>query len=210
MRIIFTLLLFSCSIWCTVNAQEETVAKDSQEELDEQQENSSIKKKGKIREIHLNMTSLLTHVMPLGNGTTLDGPFGVTWLRGQKNQFFRISLGMKIVPEIFDFNNFQTIEGPRISLGVGYTSRKELTDKIYFDRSFMLMAYGGGLNYRGATNINDGSFGGAFGLAPGYKFNDFLRLTVETLIFIGIGNQDFVRLVVIPPVGLNLVASFQR
>jgi len=160
-------------------------------------------------EIQLNMTSLVSQFIPFGNLNTLTGPYAITWLKGKNNKFFRTSLGARIIPNSQDLE-ILFLNSTTLNLAVGYTVRKPLGPKFYIDRSYLAMGFMGSLNVPGGTAVGGGSaIGAGFGFGLGYNINKHIKLSIEGILFLGTGSNGF-NFILMPPLGLNLTASFDR
>lgn len=153
----------------------------------------------KTREIGVNMTSLLTQILPFQNATALDGPFQFQYKSGRNDKFFSFKLGAR-VNDIFDNNNF-------LNFAVGYNRRRPLTDHFDINIGYYFVVIGGSFNDP-VNNANDAS-GVGFGWDLGFQWNinDRISLSTETTLFVGPSSNIF-SITFIPPIGLFLTGRF--
>ncbi len=158
----------------------------------------------KTRELSLNMSGLISQLIPFSSNGNLTGPFDITWLSGRNNTFFRMSLGGNI-----GANDQLGINGDfgHLALGIGFTKRKIVYKNWIYESSILGMAYGGGLNAPNANDQNGAGLGVGLGFAPGYQISDRVRINAEAILFVGLGTS-LVQIVFIPPVAVNLKYRF--
>ncbi len=158
----------------------------------------------KKKEIGLNMSGLVSQFVPFASNGFASGPFGVTWLSGRTNTFFRVSLGGSVGAEdtFFGSGNFG-----HLALGVGFTKRKRVYNNWIYESSVMGMGYVNGLNIPGVNGEGTSGLGLGIGFAPGYELSDRVRINAEVLLFLGLGTNA-VHIIVVPPVALNLKYRF--
>jgi len=160
----------------------------------------------KTKEIGLNMSGLVSQFVPFASAGQASGPFGVTWLSGRTNTFFRVSLGGTIGAED-SFSGPASNSFGHLALGVGFTRRKRVFENWIYESSVMGMGYINGLNFPGADGEETAGLGLGIGFAPGYELSDRVRINAEVLLFVGLGTNA-VHIIVVPPVGINLKYRF--
>jgi len=160
----------------------------------------------KSKEIGLNMSGLIGQLVPFSTSGNATGPFGVTWLSGRSDTYFRVSLGGTIGAEETFFGSGNP---GHLALGVGFTRRKKVFNNWIYESSVMGMGYVNGLNFPGVEGQDTAGLGLGIGFAPGYEFSDRVRINAEVLLFIGLGTNA-VHIIFVPPVGINLKYRFVR
>lgn len=169
--------------------------------LQAQQEIDYTKKK---KEIGLNMSGLVSQFVPFASNGFASGPFGVTWLSGRTNTFFRVSLGGSVGAENATFGGGSF---GHLALGVGFTRRKRVYNNWIYESSVMGMGYVNGLNIPGVNGEETAGLGLGIGFAPGYELSERVRVNAEVLLFLGLGTNA-VHIIVVPPVAINLKYRF--
>jgi len=158
----------------------------------------------KTKEIGLNMSGLVAQFVPFASAGKASGPFGITWLSGRSETYFRVSLGGTIGAEEAFFSGGNV---GHLALGVGFTRRKRVLNNWIYESSVMGMGYINGLNFPGADGSETAGLGLGIGFAPGYELSDRVRINAEVLLFIGLGTNA-VHVIVVPPVAINLKYRF--
>ncbi|MEO6692528.1 MAG: hypothetical protein ABIO44_09335 [Saprospiraceae bacterium] len=153
-------------------------------------------------EVGLNMTSLITLLVPLGNQVTSTGPIDYSLKVYRKKYAFRFGLGMKV--------SNANENDVRLALRLGFEKRRYLSTKWAYTSGMDILAYAGTFNFPGDNNQIEG---GGIGLGPlaGLEFyiNSNLYLSVDSMLFFGFGAGDeFLVFRVFPPVGIFLNARF--
>ena len=158
----------------------------------------------KSREVSLNMSGLVSQLVPFSNNGLNTGPFDITWLSGRNNTFFRMSLGGNIGSQNSFGPNFNF---GHLALGIGFTKRRIVYKNWIYESSILGMAYAGGLNSPNSRDPDGGGLGVGIGFAPGYQISDRVRINAEAILFLGLGS-NIVQIIFVPPVAINLKYRF--
>lgn len=158
----------------------------------------------KTKEVGLNMSGLVSQLVPFASSGQGSGPFAVTWLSGRTNTFFRVSLGGTVGAEDTLFGNG---DAGHLALGVGFTKRKKVYKNWIYESSVMGMGYANGLNIPGSDGSDTAGLGLGIGFAPGYEISDRVRINAEAILFLGLGTNA-VHIIFVPPVAINLKYRF--
>ncbi|HRI01641.1 MAG TPA: hypothetical protein PK006_11355 [Saprospiraceae bacterium] len=153
-------------------------------------------------EVGINISPLITKLIPFGNGLQFNGPFAYRVKYYGRKYAFRFSMNMRVL----DMSNDDV---PTLSLGLGYERRREISSKWSFINGIELVSLGGDLGIPGGANS---SFESATGIAPfaGVEFYILpnLALSTETYLVFGISSSTGLALITIPPVGIFMNFSF--
>ena len=153
----------------------------------------------KSREVGLNVTPMLTQLIPFSNGTRKSGPFGFIYRSGRNNKYFNFELGV----QIFDFDN--NTQENYFNLAIGLMNKRPFGKNFLFYNSYNFVISAGSFNEPNDPTDNDGaSIGLSYGPGIEYHINDFVYVATEAHLFAGI-SEDFFRLHIVPPIGLFLI-----
>lgn len=157
----------------------------------------------KHKEVGLNLTNLIAQFIPFGNNAPSAGPFIVSFKSyGKKKTALRIGLGLNT------FNSFSTTDRVSFNVRIGYEKRRIINSKLTYINGFDFVILAGDIG--NPVNNPDEEFGAVgLGIPLGIEYNIYpnLFLSIETLIFFGIGS-DIIDLSTIPPTGLFLNTRF--
>ncbi|MFZ4542632.1 MAG: hypothetical protein ACOYOA_01180 [Saprospiraceae bacterium] len=160
------------------------------------------KKSKNYTSVGMNMTSLLSRLVPFGNGIPLAGPTTLMLRRYSSNRAFRLALGLN--------SNLET-DRANASLRIGFEKKKELNTKFVFTRGIDAMLSAGSFNIPGFrfSNINSAFFGGLISFGLEYKLDKQISVGTETLLILGLENENDVALAfkIVPPLALYLHAN---
>jgi len=157
--------------------------------------------------VGMNMTYLITMLVPFGNSTGEGGPYSYAYKRYGKKSAFRFNLGLNA--GVFTETNETDHWG--IALSLGYERKRLLYKNFGFYSGLDLGIIAGDwrlpLSSSGDSEDNV-SFGGGPVLGFTYDINKHIYLSMETTIFIGISPDLFdgslITMRIIPPVGIFL------
>lgn len=161
----------------------------------------------KVREVSLNMSGLVSQLVPFSPSGLNTGPFDVTWLSGRNNTFFRMSLGASLGSQPMTFFGGSNDFG-HIAIGIGFTKRRKVYKNWIYESSVLGMAYGGGLNAPNANDPNGFGLGVGIGFAPGYEISNRVRINAEAILFLGLGTNT-IQVIFVPPIAINLKYRFE-
>ncbi len=152
-------------------------------------------KKERYREVSLNTTTLISRLIPFGNGIPLSGPTTVYFKKYNGNKAFRVGVALQASP---DANLRNTV------LRIGMEKRKVLDKKWSFTRSNDFMWAFGSFNTPGfGRNTGTQSIGLGVGYGIEYNLNKNISISTESTIFLGIGGGDtIIDFKIIPPIAL--------
>jgi hypothetical protein len=150
--------------------------------------------------VGMNMTTLLSRLVPFGNGIPLSGPTTLMMRRYNGNRAFRMGLGLNASADATNINAI---------LRIGTERKKELNSKFTFTRGVDFVLGAGSFNTPGFrfSDSEGGIIGALLSFGIEYNFNKNISLGTETLVFGGLatGNSDSgVALKIVPPVALFL------
>jgi hypothetical protein len=149
--------------------------------------------------IGMNMTTLISRLVPFGNGIPLSGPTSLMMRRYRDNRAFRMGLGLNANA---DAENINAV------LRLGTERKKDLNDNFTFTRGVDFILGSGSFNTPGFrfTNTDGGLIGGLLSFGLDYKINKFVSVGTETFVFGGLGSGSSSGLVlkVMPPIALYL------
>ena len=157
-------------------------------------EESSIKFPDRYKVVGLNVTPLLTQLIPFNRSNPLtSGPYFMTYRVYNGRNAFRYGLGTNISNNSIDDNNVF------LNLRLGWERRKSFYKRWSYSFGFDTFLSGGGFNL--ADNGNDDFLRVGVGFVWGmeYFINPKVSLNIETALYFGNTLFQF-----IPPVGLNL------
>jgi len=155
------------------------------------------------KEVGLNMTPLLTQVIPFSNGTRRSGPFGFMFRSGRNGKYFNFELGV----QLFDVDN-DTQEN-YFNMAIGIMNKRPFGKKFVFYSSYNLVISAGSFNEPNDPSNNENvSLGLSYGPGIEYHITDYFYLATEAHLFAGVTN-DFFRIHVVPPLGLFLIIKLK-
>lgn len=152
--------------------------------------------------IGMNMTTMLSRLVPFGNGVPLAGPTSLMFRKLQGNKAFRLGIGLNARNEADVFN---------ASLRIGVERQKELNKHFVFTRGFDGILATGSFNIPGFRfNDNTSNFLGALlSLGLEYRLDKRITLGTETLLVAGFQNTSgsIFATQIVPPLALYLHAT---
>ena len=157
----------------------------------------------KMREVGLNMTTLLSQVVPFNRTGTLIGPYQMNYIYlSPKNRGFRFSLGGQI-SEVFQ-------ERSHINVLFGFERRKWIGDKerFSFRRGTNLFISVGGLQTPLVESNNLTLFGIAVARGIEYHLAPGIGISTEAFFHLGINSDGFLEMHITPPFAINLNVKF--
>ncbi len=185
----YTLLLLICCLTSQLAAQK-------------WQTESDFFPAGNYREIGLNMTPLLTMLIPFNRSNPkITGPYMMKFHRYKNNKFFRSSIGVDLADA---FNDDE--ENAHFNVRFGWGKRRLMHDRFALLTSFDITVSVGDLNILGTKDQDGAKFavGPTWGME--YGLNDKMNIGIETALLIGVGvgfNTGFV-FEFVPPVAIYL------
>lgn len=164
------------------------------------------KKSVRHTEVGLNMTTLLSRLVPFGNAIPLSGPTSITLKNYKANKGFRFGFGLQASPDS---------ELKNIILRIGREKRKFLKNpKWAFNRSIDFVWAVGSFDTPGFIGLtNDVSaIGAALGYGIEYHFNESIFISTESSVFLGLGSStdSVINLKILPPIALMLNVNLNR
>jgi hypothetical protein len=155
-------------------------------------------KKIKYKEVGLNMTSLISRMIPFGNAVPLSGPTTIYLKKYNGSRAFRFGLSLQASPDAVK---------PNTIFRVGVEKRKPLNEKWSFTRATDFMWAFGSFDtpgfFPGDGDVQAIGIGLGYGIE--YNFNKFVSLSTESTVFLGLGGGDSVlNFKIIPPIALYL------
>jgi len=155
----------------------------------------------KSKEVGLNVTPLLTQLIPFSNGTRKAGPFGFVFRSGKNGKYFNLELGV----QIFDVDN--VTEENHFNLAIGSLRKNPIGKKFVFYNSYNFILSAGSFNEPNDPSDGDNfSLGLSYGPGIEYHLTDNFFIGTETHLFAGL-SSDFFRLHIIPPIGIFLIVK---
>jgi hypothetical protein len=154
-------------------------------------------KKERYREISLNTTTLISRLVPFGNGIPLSGPTTVYFKKYNGTRAFRIGVALQASA---DANLKNTV------LRIGMEKRKVLDKKWTFTRANDFMWAFGSFDTPGfGRNTGTQSIGLGVGYGIEYNLNKNISISTEATLFLGIGGGDtIIDFKIIPPIALYI------
>jgi len=151
------------------------------------------------KELGLNMSPLISQIIPFSNGTRLSGPFGLMYRTGRNNRYFNMELGVQIFNNNDSQNNY-------FNLALGFLTKKALGEKWNFYNSYNFLVSSGSFNEPNdpSNDSNGGSLGLSYAAGLEYKLKESIYIGTETHLFIGTSDESL-RIHIIPPVGLFII-----
>lgn len=153
--------------------------------------------------INMNMTTMISRLVPFGNGIPLAGPTTLMLRRYRENRAFRLGIGLNASS---DSENISSL------IRIGTERKRDLNEKFTFIRGVDFMFGVGSFNTPGFRfGSNDAVALGAdlsFGLE--YKLNKYISISTETLLFGGLTSDNFdsgLSVKIIPPIAIYLNAK---
>ncbi len=158
--------------------------------------------------IGMNMTYLITMLVPFGNSTGEGGPYSYAYKRYGKKSAFRFNLGLNA--GVFTESTNET-DHWGMALSLGFERRKIVYKNFGFysglDLGIIVGDWRLPLSSSGDSEENF-SLGGGPVLGFTYDINKHIYLSMETTIFIGFSpdlfDGGFITTRIIPPVGIFL------
>ncbi len=158
-------------------------------------------KKLKYKEVGLNMTSLISRIVPFGNQLPLAGPTTIYLKKYNGSRAFRFGLSLQASPDAVKLNTI---------FRVGVEKRKPLNEKWSFTRATDFMWAFGSFDTPGFIP-GDGdvqAIGLGLGYGIEYNLNKFISISTESTVFLGLGNNgidgSILNFKIIPPIALFL------
>ncbi len=156
----------------------------------------------RVMEVGINVSSLFTQFVPLGNGSSRTGPYSVIFRLGNNEKMFSIQAGM----EAGDLESFEGLD--HFNLALGYLRKRSISDKFNYYTMYNLMGFFGSFNdpsSQESANSDAGGIGAGIGFGIEYKISKNIFIGTEAIMYIGSPSPDF-----IPPAALYLIAHFNR
>jgi hypothetical protein len=154
--------------------------------------------------VGMNMTSMVSRLIPYGNGVPLAGPTTLMFRKLQGERAFRFGIGLNARNDADVFN---------ASLRIGTEKQRELNSRFVFIRGLDGILASGSFNIPG-FRLNDraSTFLGAllsFGLE--YRLEKNITVGTETLIMAGFqsGQNSIFGIQIVPPVAIYLHAAIK-
>jgi hypothetical protein len=149
--------------------------------------------------VNMNMTTMISRLVPFGNGIPISGPTSLMLRRYRDNRAFRMGIGLNASNDAESINSF---------LRLGTERKRELNDKLTFVRGVDFLLGVGTFNTPGFRFSGDGvTIGADLSLGIEYRINKYISFSTETLIFGGVAANDFdsgFTAKIIPPIALYL------
>jgi len=153
----------------------------------------------KSREVGLNVSPLLSQVVPFNNSSRRTGPYSFLFRSGRNNKYFNFELGV----QIFEFDN--NTDRNHFNLAIGVLRKNPFGGKFMFFNSYNFVLSAGSFNEPNDPTDGDGvSLGFSYGPGIEYHINDYFYVATESHLFMGVFEDGF-RIHVIPPVSFFLI-----
>ena len=162
-----------------------------------QYEYEELPERPKLREVEVNMTTLLTQILPFQSFSGLDGPFQFQFKSGRSNHLFSFKMGLRLNDNGFlEDDNY-------LNLGIGYNRRRSLGKHFNLNIGYHFIIMAGSFNDPVNTIAEDVGLG--FGWDIGFQYNINSRFSVgtSTMLFGGTTSNGLI-VTIIPPVGIFL------
>jgi len=155
----------------------------------------------KSKEIGLNISPLLSQVIPFNNSSRKIGPYAFIYRSGRNNKYFNFELGV----QVFALRN--ETDRNHFNMALGMLRKKPFGSKFVFYNSYNFIVSAGGFNEpNDPSNAANASVGFSYGPGIEYHIFDYCYLATEAHLFAGAFEDGF-RLHIIPPVSLFLIVK---
>lgn len=97
-----------------------------------------------------------------------------------------------------------------LNVRMGFRKYRVMSEHWEYYRGFDVLLSAGGFNLPGDLDNDSTAFGFGFPLGIVYRFNEYLSLSTEGLLFIGVASDDFrgtsSPIQIVPPISVMLTA----
>ncbi len=157
-------------------------------------------------EAGINMTSLLTKVIPFQNSSLVTGPYNILFRSGKDNRFFQLKIGANIPTFTFFGDPTSDIH---LNLSIGWLKRRILDKRFSYSYGHNLMAYAGSFNT--PSDVGGETFGIGYGFEGNICFhiNQYIGLETGLTLFAGI-DDGILRVTAIPPLAMNAIIRLSK
>jgi hypothetical protein len=152
--------------------------------------------------VGMNVTTLLSRLVPFGDGIPLGGVTSVMMRRYKDNRAFRMGIGL---------NASNDAERLNASIRIGNERKREINPRYTFTRGVDFMIASGSFNTPGFNFSTGGiaTLGAALSFGLEYNIDKHISIGTEALIFAGIGGNtttggSILNIKVLPPVALYI------
>jgi hypothetical protein len=152
--------------------------------------------------VGMNITTLLSRLVPFGDGIPLGGVTTIMMRRYKDNRAFRMGLGLNASGDA------QTLNA---ALRIGSERKRDLNPKYTFTRGVDFMIASGSFNTPGFNFSTSGvaTLGVALTFGLEYNVNKYISIGTEALIFSGIGGNtssgsSVLNIKILPPAALYI------
>jgi hypothetical protein len=162
----------------------------------------------KYREIIINTTPLIAQFVPFNASTVSKlNIFDYEYRQLKNGKGWRWSLGINIT------SNTNAAKETDFNMRFGYIKKRQLSKHFHFTRAWDANFIQGSFDGKSTPSGKLGFSGGGISYAPGieYVFNNFIALSTEGVLFLGlfpIDNNKTQVIKFIPPVSLCLHVKF--
>lgn len=152
----------------------------------------------KIGEVGINMSTLVSQILPFQESTTLTGAHQLMYLGGKNNRMFSLRVGVN-----FDFDNPQFL-----NIALGFVRRRSLGKHFSLNMGYHLMGFAGSYNDPVNREKDVGAVGFGWEIGFQYHFAKRISLYTSSTLFAGPSSEG-ITVTFLPPVGLFLIARIK-
>jgi len=154
--------------------------------------------------IGLNMTEMVSQLVPFGSRTTVYGPYQFMWRTGKNGKMLNLQFGFQPdSEERFGYGN----------VALGFSRMKNLGEKFYWTSTQSIMITSGDLNIRKRSEFffDEGGLGVDVAWGLGYRLGQRVSIFTEArLVAILITDFGDRTLDFVPPIGVFIVADLSK
>lgn len=157
----------------------------------------------KRHEYSLNVSPLLFQLVPFKTNDIRTGPYNFSYAYRRNNKSFHLDFGLRQSDEDFE-------DLAHLNLRMGYRNYRTMSKHWEYYRGLDMMVSAGGFNLPGDVDNDSTAFGFGFPLGIVYRLNDYLSLSTEGILFIGVSSEDFrgssSPVQIVPPISVMMTA----
>jgi len=157
-------------------------------------------------EVGINMSSLVSKLLPFQNSSIVTGPYNILIRPGSNSRFFQLKIGANIPTFSFFGDPGSDIH---LNLSIGWFKRNVLDKRFSYSFGHNLMAYAGSFNT--PADVGGESFGIGYGFEGNICFhiNKWIGIETGLTLFAGI-DDGILRITAIPPVAINAIVRLPK